>query len=176
MKDDVDERRDKIDFPFASAMDMLTEWKLNLRLPQGEFMTSLNVRNFPALLSLLAVLAIGSIAAAQRPSHYYPARPPISPYMGYSNVNTTGLPAYYATVRPTMDFQSVVRSYRTGSAFAPAPVAMRTTLDDERVADMVAQRIEVRQSTGVGATSVPSTFMTYSHFYTPRSITARGGR
>jgi hypothetical protein len=76
-----------------------------------------------------------------------------------------------------MEMYSVLRSYRTMGGFAPAaPAETRMTLNEDRVADLVAERIEVRQNTGVGSVAQPATYMTYSHFYTPKTITTRAGR
>ena len=129
------------------------------------------IRQIFASLIAVAVIGLCSTASAQgpRPAHYYPARAPLSPYFGYSTINTTGLPSYYATVRPAQDLMALMRATRVASYRADSS---RVTLNESLVADMVAQKIQMRQTTGIGSVSVPGTFQDYSHFYTKGTATA----
>ena len=63
------------------------------------------------VVCLAVCLATPRFAAAQRTTAqrspvYSPQRPTISPYFGLFQYNTTGLPNYYAFVRPRQDLLS----------------------------------------------------------------------
>ena len=95
--------------------------------------------------------------ASQRSPVYTPQRPTISPYFGLFQYNTTGLPNYYAFVRPRQDllsdlsreanrierleFQSGVRSTAQGRSLIREPAP------------------------GVGTTSRAATFLNLDPYY-----------
>ena len=57
------------------------------------------------LLATLFVVAMSESASAQRPGHYYPARPTFSTYLLYRQLNGTGVPNYYQFVRPASQYR-----------------------------------------------------------------------
>jgi hypothetical protein len=127
-----------------------------------------------ALAMVAATFLLGTaVAEAQfpRPAHYTPARPPLSPYFGYAQINTTGLPSYYTFVRPAQEAAALYsRTYsRTNAYYTPPSGALNESL----IADMVVDRLEVRQTTGIGAPSVPATFQNRLHYYSPSPISRR---
>jgi hypothetical protein len=110
-------------------------------------------------------LASGGVARAQRPAHYFPVRPPLSPYLYYSAVNTTGLPNYYTYIRTTQQFQSFLDRSRAQIG----RIENRLRLGDTGgVSDEAARQVELRETTGYGSPAVPGTFMEYSHYYSIR--------
>jgi hypothetical protein len=113
------------------------------------------------LLSVGFLLMTSATAWAQRPAHYYPLHAPLSPYLYYSAINTTGLPNYYTYIRPAQRFQSYLERRPTDLA----RLETRVRLDESRVAEMIQRHLEVRETTGLGAPATPATFMDYSHYF-----------
>jgi hypothetical protein len=133
-------------------------------------MTSFHSKLLFATVVLLFSGTSSAWAQYPRPSHYYPSRPPISPYFGYSQVNTTGVPSYYTFVRPAQEQAALYsRTYSRTNAYYAAP---RTAINESLIADMVVDRLDVRQTTGIGAPSVPATFQDRMHFY-PQPVIGR---
>jgi hypothetical protein len=107
-------------------------------------------------------LLAGTSAWAQRPAHYYPLRQPISPYLFYSAINTTGLPNYYTYVQPRLQFQTFLERTR----LLTGRFDDRNRLGEIRLSPTPPTRVlEVRETTGYGAPALPGTFMEYSHYY-----------
>jgi hypothetical protein len=121
-----------------------------------------------AVLALGLLLMTGSAAWAQRSPHYSPVRPPISPYLYYSAINTTGLPNYFTYVRPAIQFQAFTQR----RAF-DARLETRVRMDDERVTGIVERQLRLRETTGLGAPAVAGTFMDFSHYYPPSGVVRR---
>ncbi len=101
-----------------------------------------------------------SQAQAQRPAHYYPARPTFSPYLLYRQINLTGIPNYYTYVRPATQYRDfLVRSQ-------PSPRSrQRLVGDSDAVARIIERELRQRPSTGIGAAAIPARYGDYSHFY-----------
>jgi hypothetical protein len=119
----------------------------------------------------LATVLMGPVNQAwsqPRATSYRPGTPPISPYFGYSQVNTTGLPNYYAYVRPQEQLRSLAQNESlTATQQTPA-------LTSEKLQLQVVERLlQMRPSTGIGAEQRAGTFMNYSHYYTVPSQTGR---
>jgi hypothetical protein len=113
------------------------------------------------VMTLLLVAALAEQSHAQRPSHYYPARPTFSTYLLYRQFNGTGIPNYYQYVRPATQFRDFVnRTTETGR---------RTTtqvLDVERQVERALEsQLRQRPTTGVGRAAIPAQFGNTSHFY-----------
>lgn len=113
------------------------------------------------LLAVGIFLGSSGVAMAQRPAHYVPVKPPISPYFMYSEINTTGLPNYYTYLLPAQQYRNFVS--KTDPNFAR--FEERITLAGDRVEQLIERQLELRQTTGVGAPAAPATFMELSHFY-----------
>jgi hypothetical protein len=122
------------------------------------------------LLGFLVVLFCGSTQAfAQTPAHYYPVRPPISPYFAYSAINTTGLPNYYTYIRPAQQQAQYAMMAEQANRMS---AATRVVLTEQSVGEMVQRQLMERQTTGYGAPAVAATFQDLSHFY-PTTSQAR---
>jgi hypothetical protein len=133
-------------------------------------MTQFQFRVVASTLFLLFASSASAWAQYPRPSHYYPARPPISPYFGYAQINTTGIPNYYTYVRPAQEQAALyTRTYSRNNAFYTPP---RTGVNESLIADMVVDRLNVRETTGIGAPSTAATFQDRMHFY-PAPVTGR---
>ena len=107
-----------------------------------------------------ATFLADSQAQAQRPAHYYPARPTFSPYLLYRQINLTGIPNYYAYVRPAEQYRDfLVRSQ-------PSPRnRQRLAGDSDAVARIIERELRQRPSTGIGAAATPARYGDYGHFY-----------
>ena len=97
---------------------------------------------------------------------YYPSRPTLSPYFGYFQVNTTGLPNYQAIVRPQFQldrgFQQISSGVRREGErinTLERQVRLRTSTDAD-AGTLVRQR-----TAGPVAPARAGTFMNYSSFY-----------
>lgn len=112
-----------------------------------------------------ALLLIGSSesAQAQRPAHYYPARPVFSPYLYYGQFNSTGLPNYYTQVRPQTTFY---RDFLSRAHAAPRALDRQSLMGERQVAEIVENQLRQRLTTGIGQPSVQARFLDTSHFYT----------
>jgi hypothetical protein len=118
----------------------------------------------------VAIICGGAEAFAQLPAHYYPVKPPMSPYFAYSAFNTTGLPNYYTYVRPALQEQQYMRMAEQASR--AAMVSSRIVLSEQAVGEIVQRTLMERQTTGYGAPAVAATFQDLSNFY-PRAAPAR---
>jgi len=116
------------------------------------------------LLALAAtvVLLAGSsgAASAQRPAHYYPARPKFSNFLLYQQFNATGIPNYYTFVQPAQQYEQVLSRARTSQLRTRVPL----TVEQEVAAALDAQ-LKQRLSTGIGRPAIPAQFNETSHFY-----------
>jgi hypothetical protein len=120
-----------------------------------------------SILRVVGCLVAGSVMAmaasqaqAQRPAHYYPARPTFSPYFLYRQVNTTGIPNYYSFVEPA-------KQYRDFMVRRPTTARRTESLigDSKTVARLIERELRERPSTGIGAAAVPARYGDYGHFY-----------
>ncbi len=114
---------------------------------------------FVAAGLMMALLA--QQAEAQRPAHFYPARPTFSPYLLYRQVNLTGIPNYYSYVRPATAY----RDFLTRSQETYRPGQRQTLISEQAVARIVTEQLRERGTTGIGAAAVPAVYGNYSHFY-----------
>lgn len=116
---------------------------------------------FLAGYAMAGLLVVGFCcqAQAQRPTHYYPARPTFSPYLLYGQLNTTGVPNYYSYVRPSVQFRDYLQR--------PAPQGDPRTqvLTQDRLETALENQLRQRPTTGIGQPNVPARFMESSHFY-----------
>lgn len=121
------------------------------------------------VMALVAVSAVQS--HAQRPAHYYPARPTFSTYLLYRQFNGTGIPNYYQYVRPATQF----RDYVNNVPLSPA-AGRRTTqiLDiEQQVERALETTLRQRPTTGIGEVSVPAQFGNTLQFYQRPPVTRR---
>ena len=116
------------------------------------------------LMALGLFVCAGNVAWAQRPAHYFPLHQPLSPYLYYSAINTTGLPNYYTYIRPQTQFRAFLER-RVSENLRGGETGGRIRLDENRVAEIVARQLEVRETTGLGATALHGTYMDYSHYF-----------
>ncbi len=120
-------------------------------------------------LAVLLVTAMAQESHAQRPAHYYPARPTFSAYLLYQQFNGTGIPNYYQYVRPETQFRDfIVRN--------PAVLADRRQVltVEQQVQQVLQTQLRQRVTTGIGQPSIPAQFGDTSHFYQrPQPITRR---
>ena len=114
-----------------------------------------------AILAGLFVIAISDSAEAQRPAHYYPARPTFSPYLFYRQFNATGLPTYYTQIQPANRYY---QDFISRSHVAPR-IQARTPLLSEQVTEILENQLRQRPTTGVGQPAVPAQFMNTSHYF-----------
>ena len=114
------------------------------------------------LLAALFVIAACQQTHAQRPAHYYPARPTFSTYLLYRQINTTGIPNYYSYVRPETQYRDYLSRSQARSN------SSRQTLSVEgEVSRILDSQLRQRASTGIGQPSIPARFNDTSHFYAP---------
>jgi len=105
---------------------------------------------------------------AQRPAHYYPARPTFSTYLLYRQLNATGIPNYYQYVRPATQFRDFI-----GRSEARTTSARQTLSVEGQVSEILDNQLRQRATTGIGQASVPARFNDTSHFYGPRATRRR---
>ncbi len=122
------------------------------------------------LLAALLIIGSSSEAQAQRPAHYYPARPTFSPYLFYRQFNATGLPNYYTQIRPANRFY---QEFVARSRAAPRIEARQTLIGERHVAEIVENQLRQRATTGIGQPSIPAQFMDTSHYYPATPIRRR---
>jgi hypothetical protein len=113
------------------------------------------------LLAALFVVGIADRASAQRPSHFYPARPTFSAYLLYKQFNATGIPNYYTFVRPEVNFRDYVRRTERFPASQRQPVSNI----EEQVGRALESQLRQRTSTGIGTPAVPARYGDTSHFF-----------
>ncbi len=113
------------------------------------------------LLAALFVIAASQETHAQRPAHYYPARPTFSTYLLYRQLNSTGIPNYYSYVRPATQY----RDFLTRSEARDNSSRQTLSLEGE-VARVLDSQLRQRATTGIGQPSVPARFNDTTHFYT----------
>ena len=117
-----------------------------------------------SLLCVVAGLLIALAcqdADAQRPAHYYPARPTFSPYLLYNQVNLTGIPNYYSYVQPATQY----RDFLSRAQPTNRGTGRETLVSEQAVARIIQQELRERSTTGIGAAAVPASYGNYSHFY-----------
>lgn len=121
-------------------------------------MRKIQLVSFGVVALLMAAMAEES--HAQRPAHFYPARPTFSSYLLYRQFNGTGIPNYYQYVRPETAF----RDYVTRNP--PILSDRRQTLTvEDRVDQVLDSKLRQRLTTGIGSPSVPGQFNNTGHFY-----------
>ncbi len=120
------------------------------------------------LLAAVMVIGMAQSARAQRPAHYYPARPAFSSYLLYRQLNATGIPNYYSYVRPATQY----RDFLARNPQAPNEGRQTLMRVEREVARVVETQLRQRTTTGIGQPSVPAQFGEMSHFY-PRSPVGR---
>ena len=120
------------------------------------------------LLAGLLVVAASQVAEAQRPAHFYPARPAFSSFLLYRQFNATGIPNYYTFVRHEQRFRDfAIQNQERRSVGIRQPL----TIEGE-VARELDNLLRQRAVTGIGLPAVPAQFGQTSHFF-PRSVPAR---
>ena len=108
----------------------------------------------------LMMTAFAQESQAQRPAHFYPARPTFSSYLLYRQFNGTGIPNYYQYVRPETEF----RDYVTRNP--PVLANRRQVLTvEQRVDQVLDSQLRQRLTTGIGNPSVPGQFNNTGHYY-----------
>ncbi|MGE0756004.1 MAG: hypothetical protein AB7F89_19980 [Pirellulaceae bacterium] len=119
--------------------------------------------SFRFACGLMALLFLSGSQAVygQRPAHYAPSRPVLSPYFFYSAINTTGLPNYYTYVRPAIQFEAFLQRSNVMAGRADT----RSRLTDGEVTSIVERQLRLRETTGAGAPALPGNYMDLSHFY-----------
>lgn len=111
-------------------------------------------------LAVLLLTAMAQESHAQRPAHYYPARPTFSAYLLYRQFNGTGIPNYYQYVRPERSFSDYVT--RNPPQLANRRQVLTVQQQVEQVLDT---QLRQRLTTGIGQPSVPAQFGDTSHFF-----------
>ncbi|MFK8111290.1 MAG: hypothetical protein AB8B91_03785 [Rubripirellula sp.] len=121
------------------------------------------------LFAAMLTIAMADTAEAQRPGHYYPARPTFSTYLLYRQFNATGVPNYYQYVRPASQY----RDFLSRSQPQNGGGSRRQQLSvEQQVASALENQLRQRTTTGIGQPSVPAQFNETSHFY-PRTPNRR---
>ena len=114
------------------------------------------------LLACLALAVTTQEAQAQRPAHYYPARPTFSTYLLYRQFNGTGIPNYYQYVRPAQTFRDFL--VRNPPSTQRQQDNSLMTIRNE-VTKTIESQLRQRATTGIGQPSIPAQFGETSHFY-----------
>lgn len=120
------------------------------------------------LVAAFMVIAVCQETQAQRPAHYYPARPTFSTYLLYRQLNSTGIPNYYQYVRPATQFRDFLSRSQARTTSARQTVSV-----EGQVAEILDKQLRQRATTGIGQAAVPARFNDTSHFYTPRATRRR---
>lgn len=114
----------------------------------------------------LFVTAMAEQTHAQRPAHYYPARPTFSTYLLYRQFNATGIPNYYSYVRPETQYRDFLTR--------PTRDYGRQTLTvEQEVSRVLETHLRQRTSTGIGQPAMSAQFGDTSHFYQRPNIRRR---
>jgi hypothetical protein len=111
------------------------------------------------IAAILLVTAMSPVTQAQRPGHYYPARPTFSTYLLYRQFNGTGIPNYYQYVQPATQFRDFVN--RT-----EVTAGRRQVLSvEQQVERAVETSLRQRETTGIGQIAVPAQFGDTGNFF-----------
>ena len=116
-------------------------------------------------LAIGFVIGMSDTAEAQRPGHFFPARPTFSSYLLYRQVNNTGIPNYYSYVRPANQNRTLRPATINSTSRRQA-----LSIEDE-VAKVLESQLRQRVTTGIGQPSVAAQFGDTSHFYPRTQIT-----
>jgi len=112
------------------------------------------------VMAALLATAMAQETHAQRPAHFYPARPTFSTYLLYRQVNGTGIPNYYQYVRPETQFRDFVQ--RDQSRLNSRNQVLSVEAEVARAFD---SQLRQRATTGIGQAAIPAQFGDTSHFY-----------
>ena len=137
---------------------------------QGKLEMNPRIRILCLIAVIVATVSFCSSAQAQRPAHYYPARPTFSPYLLYRQVNATSIPNYYTYVQPA---RSVYQDSFVSSREAPRIQRQQTLLRQDEVNQIIEGRLGLRVSTGVGQPSQAATFLNTSHYFPTGTVPRR---
>ena len=114
------------------------------------------VRQLLPLLAFAALMSLAGEAMAQR-SSYSPARPTLSPYFGFFQVNTTPLPNYQALVRPRQDIERTFQREGVRINRLERQIQLRDTSGTRDLLRLLPQ--------DTGAPARAATFMNVNDFY-----------
>jgi hypothetical protein len=121
------------------------------------------------LLATLFVIGIADRCSAQRPGHFYPARPTFSANLLYRQFNATGIPNYYYYVRP----EQQIRDYLIQPQRGPDPQRQVLTNVEQEVGRVLESQLRQRTSTGIGRPRAAARFGDTSHFFPRTTIQPR---